>query len=108
MDMQAYRKEDAVSESARHPSGTTYGRNNVSYSFLAFGSERSGDGCKDASVLRYAEHGRFRGAHLALILWCALTTAPDHKSSAAPLDKTLSVNTVPAAQCCPGFRSKST
>ena len=39
MDMQAYRKEDAVSESASHPSGMTYGRNEASYSLLAFGSE---------------------------------------------------------------------
>ena len=108
MVMQACRKEDAVSESASHPSGMVYGRNSVTHAFLAFDSERSGDGSENAPDLRYAEHGRFRGVYLALMLWCALTTAPNHKSSAALLDKALSVNTVPAAQCCPGFRSKST
>lgn len=91
MDMQAYRKQDAVSESASQPSGMTYGRIKVSYLLLAFGSERSGNGLENASVIRYTEHGRFRGAYLALSLWCASTTAPDHKSSAALLDKALSV-----------------
>ena len=108
MDMQAYRKEDAVGESASRLSGLNHGGNEMSQALLAFGSERSGNGSENAPVLQHAEHGRFRGAYLALMLWCALTTAPDHKSSVAPLDKALSVITFQAAQCCLGFRSKST